>query len=105
MLWSYMSKYMFGSDGITWIRRPEGKRSDPKYQLPTVKHGGGSVMVWGCFLVQGMGPFITSKELWIATSTKTYSKMSCCHNLGRGVIYQDNDPKHCSKDVQEWFSW
>jgi len=44
VVWSDESKFMlFGSDGI-WIH-PKGKRFDLKYQLPTMKHGGGSVMV------------------------------------------------------------
>lgn len=48
VLWSDESKFcLFSSNGIKWIRRPNGKRFDPRYQLPTVKHGGGNVMVWG----------------------------------------------------------
>uniref|UniRef100_A0A8R1DNG3 HTH_Tnp_Tc3_2 domain-containing protein n=1 Tax=Caenorhabditis japonica TaxID=281687 RepID=A0A8R1DNG3_CAEJA len=56
-IWSDESKFnMFGSDGNTWIRRPVGARYLPKYQLPTVKHGGGSCMVWVCFSAGSMGP-------------------------------------------------
>jgi len=47
---------LFGSDGIRWIRRPKGNRFDPKYQLLTMKHGDGSVMVWDAFSAKGMGP-------------------------------------------------
>ena len=48
VLWSDESKFnLFSSDGIRYVRRPLGQRNNPKYQVPTVKHGGGSVMVWG----------------------------------------------------------
>lgn len=50
VLFSDESKFMlFSSDGIRYIRRPVGKRYDIRYQVPTVKHGGGSVMVWSKF--------------------------------------------------------
>lgn len=57
ILFSDESKFLlFGSDGIKFVRRPVGKRFDPKYQLPTVKHGGGGIMVWGLFLKVRSGP-------------------------------------------------
>lgn len=47
VLWSDESKFnLFSSDGIRYVRRPQGQRYNPRYQVPTVKHGGGSVMVW-----------------------------------------------------------
>lgn len=47
-LWSDESKFnLFSSDGIRYVRRPPGRRYSPRYQVPTIKHGGGSVMVWG----------------------------------------------------------
>lgn len=48
VLWSDESKFnLFSSDGIRYVRRPLGQRNNPKYQIPTFKHGGGSVMTWG----------------------------------------------------------
>lgn len=109
VIWSDESKFMlFGSDGITWIRRPEGKRFDPKYQLPTMKHGGGSVMVWGAFSAKGIGPLhridgIMNKKVYsniLENVMLPYAKRL----FGRGFIYQqDNDPKHRAAEVQEWF--
>lgn len=109
VVWSDESKFMlFGTDGITWIRRPEGKRFDPKYQLPTVKHGGGSVMVWGAFSAKGMGPLhriegIMDRKVYLNILENVmlpYAK----HYVGRGFIYQqDNDPKHRAAEVRDWF--
>lgn len=109
VLWSDESKFtLFGSDGIKWIRRPEGTRFDPKYQLPTMKHGGGSCMVWGCFSLRGMGPLhricgIMDRFVYMDILTNVmlpYARQK----LGRAFIYQeDNDPKHRSKVVKEWF--
>ena len=38
---------------IVW--RTPREEFDPKCTVPTVKHGGGSVMVWGCFTRRGVG--------------------------------------------------
>ena len=49
---------MFGNGKKRWIRRPVGTRFDPKYQMPTVKHGGGSAAIWGCFSASAVGPLV-----------------------------------------------
>ncbi|XGW04141.1 hypothetical protein V3C99_015356 [Haemonchus contortus] len=41
VIWSDESKFdLFGTDGISFVRRPVNKRFDPEYQIPSVKHGG-----------------------------------------------------------------
>ncbi|KAF2366704.1 Transposase Tc1-like [Trinorchestia longiramus] len=37
--------HLFRSYGQRYVRRPKGTRMDPRYQHPTVKHGGALVMV------------------------------------------------------------
>ena len=59
VVWSDESKFcLFGSDGRRYVRRPVGKKFDPKYTKMTVKHGGGNVMVYGCFTSSGVGPLV-----------------------------------------------
>jgi Transposase len=46
VLFSDESKFnLFVSDSIKWIIRPINQQNNPKYQLPTVKHGGGNIMI------------------------------------------------------------
>ena len=56
VLWSDESKFnLFGSDGKIMVWRFTMEGYDPKCTVPTVKHNGGSVMVWGCFSRSGVG--------------------------------------------------
>ena len=48
VLWSNETKInLFGSDGVKRVWRQPGEYKD-NCVMPTVKHDGGSVMVWGC---------------------------------------------------------
>ena len=47
-LWSDETKVnLFGSDGVQNVWRRPGEEYREKRLVPTVKHGGGSLMVWG----------------------------------------------------------
>ncbi len=46
---------LFGSDGVKRVWRQPGEEYKNKCVLPTVKHGGGSVMVWGYMSATGTG--------------------------------------------------
>ncbi len=55
-MWSDETKInLFDSDGVQHVWRRPGEENSA---LPTVKHGGGSIMVWGCMSAAGTG------ELW-----------------------------------------
>ncbi len=56
VLWSDGSKVnLFDSDGVQHVWRRPGEEYQGNCALPKVKHGGGSIMVWGCMTTAGTG--------------------------------------------------
>ncbi len=56
VLWSDETKInLFGSDGVKRVWRQPGEEYKDNCVLPTVKHGGESVMVWGYMSAAGTG--------------------------------------------------
>ena len=49
---------VFGSDGQQYVWRKKNEELAKKNLLPTVKHGGGNVMVWGCMAAGGVGELV-----------------------------------------------
>jgi hypothetical protein len=45
---------LWGSDGIQYCRRGENEELDPQNVQLRVKHGGGSIIVWGCITLHGV---------------------------------------------------
>ncbi|KAG1167300.1 hypothetical protein G6F71_009557 [Rhizopus microsporus] len=61
VIWSDETKInRFNSDGRAWAWVRDGSSLQPKQVKQTVKHGGGSVMVWSAISVAGPGR--TSKD-------------------------------------------
>ena len=46
---------VFGTDGFKTVRRRNGEEYKEKCMVPTVKHGGGSVFMWGCMSAACVG--------------------------------------------------
>ncbi|GMS88386.1 hypothetical protein PENTCL1PPCAC_10561, partial [Pristionchus entomophagus] len=108
VLWTDESKFELFSEGVQYVHRPVNKRFDPKYTIPTVKHGGGSVMVWGCFIGGKVGPLvriegIMKKEDYKKIMKKEMIPWAKANCPARWKFQQDNDPKHTSKLVMKWF--
>lgn len=102
VLWSDETKInLFGSDGVQRVWRRPGEEYRDDCVLPTVKHGGGSVMVWGCMSAAGTGDMcfiegIMNSDMY-CDILRQYMIPSL-RKLGRKAIFQhDNDPKHTSK--------
>ena len=56
VVWSDESKFnLFGSDGKVMVWKTPHEEFDRKCTIPTIKHGGDSFIVWGCFTLQEVG--------------------------------------------------
>ena len=55
-MWSDETKInRFGSDGRKWCWKTAKEGLLPRHVQPTLKFGGGSIMVWGCMTAKGVG--------------------------------------------------
>ncbi|KAG0907402.1 hypothetical protein G6F33_010608 [Rhizopus arrhizus] len=114
VIWSDEAKInRFNSDGRTWawIRSWESLKS--RHVKMTVKHGGGSIMLWSAITYAGVGWMCKinvnmDKELYkeILEDELERTIEYGVNRLGferHQVIFQhDNDPKHTSKVVKEY---
>ncbi|GFV43210.1 transposable element Tcb1 transposase [Trichonephila clavipes] len=109
VIFSNESKFnIFGSDGLQYVWRKPNTELEKQYLTSTVKHGGGSVLVWGCMAANEVGKLCFIVGIMTA---HTYIDI-LCHNLqssaqkrGLGtsfVFQQDNDPKHTANLTREW---
>ena len=79
-----------------------------KCTVPTVKHNGGSVMVWGCFSRSGVGNlcFIEGNmDRFLYREILRKNLLQSCQKLGleNSFVFQhDNDPKRTAGLVKDW---
>jgi transposase len=108
VLWSDESKFQrFGSDGKTYVRRRPGEEFNSRCLRPTVKGGGGSVMVWGGFSRNGPGPIhqingIMDRFVYLGILTDILEPYADDYLPLNWIFQQDNDPKHTSRIVKDW---
>lgn len=101
---------LWNSDGIQYCLRKDGTPLQPFHVQQTVKHGGGSLMFWGCMTYRGLGygcqvyGGAMNSEDYIKILDTTF-KDSLEYYGYRPVdfIFQhDNDPKHVAKVTQAY---
>lgn len=99
---------LFGSDGKKMVWRKPNEEMLNRNILPTVKHGGGSVMVWGCMSAQGVGNLVfidSTMNHHMYLNILKQNLKSSAENMGilnSFKFYQDNDPKHKAHNVRLW---
>ncbi len=102
ILWIDETKInVFGTDGFKTVWRRKGEEYKEKCMVPTVKHGGGSVLMWGCMSAAGVGELhfidgIMNSQMYCSILKE--KMLPSLRALGRRALFQhDNDPKHTSK--------
>ncbi len=89
------------ADGFKTVWRRKGEEYKEKCMVPTVKHGGGSVLMWGCMSAAGVGELhfidgIMNSQMYCSILKE--KMLPSLRALGRPALFQhDNDPKHTSK--------
>lgn len=99
---------LFGSDGRQIVWRKPNTELDGKNIVKTVKHGGGSLMLWGAMGANGTGNLyeirgIMDKNVYLDILKTNLKPSAQKLNMPRLFYFQqDNDPKHTAKIVKEW---
>ena len=103
VLWSDESKFeIFGSKRRIFVRRSAGEKILDQCVVPSVKFGGGSVMVWGCFGGGSVGDLVKIDGILKKEGYKRILQKNAIPSgkklIGKEFIFMhDNDPKHSSK--------
>uniref|UniRef100_A0A3Q3SGG7 Tc1-like transposase DDE domain-containing protein n=1 Tax=Mastacembelus armatus TaxID=205130 RepID=A0A3Q3SGG7_9TELE len=109
ILWSDETKIeLFGVNSKRYVWRKPGTAHHLSNTIPTVKHGGGSIMLWGCFSAAGTGRLVAIEGKMNAAKYRDILEENLFQSaqdlrLGRRFTFQqDNDPKHTAKITKEW---
>ncbi|KAK3546769.1 hypothetical protein QTP86_000652, partial [Hemibagrus guttatus] len=109
VIWSDETKIeLFGKNSTCRVWRRKNAELHPKNTIPTVKHGGGNIMLWGCSSAKGPGRLIRVKErmngaMYREILSKNLLPSARALKMKRGWVFQhDNDPKHTARATKEW---
>ncbi len=98
----------FGLNSKRYVWRKPGTAHHLSNTVPTVKHGGGSIMLWGCFSAAGTGRLVAIEGKMNAAKYRDILDENLLQStqdlrMGRRFTFQqDNDPKHTAKITKEW---
>ena len=91
---------VFGTDGFQTVWRRKGEEYKEKCMVPTVKHGGGSVLMWGCMSAADVGELhfidgLMNSQMYCSILKE--KMLPSLRALGYHALFQrDNNRKHKS---------
>ncbi|XDV15071.1 hypothetical protein PO909_015214 [Leuciscus waleckii] len=97
---------LFGLNSKRYVWRKPGTAHHLSNTVSTVKHGGGSIMLWGCFSAAGTGRLVAIEGKMNAAMYRDILDENLLQSaldlrLGRRFTFQQ-DPKHTAKITKEW---
>ena len=99
---------LFGVNARCHVWRKPGTAHHQANTIPTVKHGGGSIMLWGCFTAAGTGRLVRiERKMNVAMYRDILDEnlLQSALDLRLGwwfIFQQDNNPKHTANISKEW---
>jgi transposase len=109
IIWSDESRFVvFGGDGKRYVWRTTYKKYDPQCLIPTFKSGQESIMIWGCFTINKLGPLV---RLEGRVTANIYIEMlenyllpfiNDLENKDDYTFQEDNAPIHTANIAKKW---
>ena len=97
------------SDGRKWCWKSLKTPLNESQITPTLKYGGGSILIWSCITSKGIGNLTKiegymNSEVYCQILERDLLGTLDLYSLDRDhIIFQhDNDPKHSSKKTRSW---